>query len=198
MHRAESLLRRSRGGHRKAGGFTLVETMTVVAIAVILLTAGIPAFSELVKNNRLTAQANALVGTLGAARSEAVARQRTVTVCGSATGTACDGTWASGWMAFVDTDGDGSVDTGEAVLRVARNDTAGVGIALTGDTDIRFGSQGELRTSAGVLTLCDARGASHARAVLVSLTGRVSAASDTDSPPDGVVDDAAGTNVSCS
>ena len=69
-------------------GFTLVETMVVLALALILLTAGVPSFNQIIKNNRLVAQANALSGLMASARSEAITERAVVTVGGSGNGTA--------------------------------------------------------------------------------------------------------------
>jgi len=61
-------------------GFTLLELMVTVAVLSILLTMGVPAFGDLVRNNRITAQANQLVSAINIARSEAVKRGRNVQV----------------------------------------------------------------------------------------------------------------------
>ncbi|MBK8307736.1 MAG: hypothetical protein IPL00_11745 [Gammaproteobacteria bacterium] len=42
--------------------------MVVLALALILLTAGVPSFNQIIKNNRLVAQANALSGLMASAR----------------------------------------------------------------------------------------------------------------------------------
>jgi type IV fimbrial biogenesis protein FimT len=61
-------------------GFTLLELMVTLAVLAILITVGIPAFGDMVQNNRVTAQTNELVSALNTARSEAVKRGRNVQV----------------------------------------------------------------------------------------------------------------------
>jgi type IV fimbrial biogenesis protein FimT len=61
-------------------GFTLLELMVTVAVLSILLTLGVPAFGDLVRNNRIATQANQLVAAINIARSEAVKRGRNVQV----------------------------------------------------------------------------------------------------------------------
>ena len=85
-------------------GFTLVEMLMVLTVAVVLLTLGAPAFIDTVRNNRLVTTMNALSGTLASARAEAVAQRRVVTVCGSSDGLECDGEWTQGWISFLDED----------------------------------------------------------------------------------------------
>jgi type IV fimbrial biogenesis protein FimT len=71
-------------------GFTLLELMVTVSVLAILLTLGIPAFGDMVRNNRVTAQTNQLVSAINTARSEAVKRGRNVQVLVAPDG---NGTW---------------------------------------------------------------------------------------------------------
>jgi prepilin-type N-terminal cleavage/methylation domain-containing protein len=61
-------------------GFTIVELMTVVVIAGLLLVLALPAFNDMLARRRLEGQANELVTDLGYAKSEAVQRNRSVEV----------------------------------------------------------------------------------------------------------------------
>lgn len=178
-------------------GFTLVEMLMVLTVAVVLLTLGAPAFIDTVRNNRLVTTMNALSGTLASARAEAVAQRRVVTVCGSSDGLECDGEWTQGWISFLDEDGDETVDDDETVLRRADAVPGAISVALLGgDATVGYNSQGFVETGAATtLRVCDDRGDAHGRALLVSASGRVSVATDTDS--DGIVDDVAGNNIDC-
>jgi len=183
---------------RAGGGFTLVELLITLVMGAILLTIAAPAFNDTVMNNRGVASINALAGLLGSARSEAIAQRATVTVCGSSNGTACDAQWTNGWISFLDSDNDGTVDTGETVLRRANTVPGSISIALVGATTVRYGSQGFATTGAnGTFRVCDSRGDTHGRALVISSTGRVSVATDTNSTPDGIVNDASGNNIHC-
>ena len=61
-------------------GFTLVELMVILALVAIIAAIAVPNFNNLVKNNRLEAQAEELNALLQYARSEAVIRKVTTTV----------------------------------------------------------------------------------------------------------------------
>lgn len=79
--------------------FTLLELMVTVAIAAIVMTMGVPGFSHVVKNSRLTTDANALIASFNFARSEAVKRQREIFV--RRKGSTSEN-WDGGWDIFID------------------------------------------------------------------------------------------------
>ncbi len=72
-------------------GFTLVELLVVIVLFSIVATIAIPNFAPLVANNRVTAAANDLLGTLQYARSEAVKLNTPVSV-------SSDPVWSVGWV----------------------------------------------------------------------------------------------------
>jgi type IV fimbrial biogenesis protein FimT len=60
-----------------------------------------------------------MLTALNFARSEAVKRGAIVSLCPSADQASCGGTdWSGGWIAFVNPNGDATVDAGEVILRV--------------------------------------------------------------------------------
>ena len=103
-----------------AQGFTLIELMVTLSVAAILLTVGVPSFQEFIASNRLTSEINSFTAYLNLARSEAIKSGGRVTLCASSNGTSCatSGGWEQGYLIYRDTNGNGSMDTGEPVLRV--------------------------------------------------------------------------------
>ena len=67
---------------RSDSGFTLVELMITLAVAVILVTVAIPSFRDTLARNELITTTNAWVGAINAARAEAVKRNQSVALCG--------------------------------------------------------------------------------------------------------------------
>lgn len=96
-------------------GFTLIELMVTVAVMGIILAWGIPSFRSLLQNTRVTSQANEFITSVNQARTEALKRQSTVSVIAAAGGTATN-EFGNGWSIFVDTDGDGVMDVGDATI----------------------------------------------------------------------------------
>jgi type IV fimbrial biogenesis protein FimT len=147
---------------RNGAGFTLIELMIGIAIAAIILTLGIPSFSEVIRNNRIAVQSNELVSALHLARSEAIKRSATVRVCSSTDGATCanNASWATGWVVL---------DVAGNVLRTW--DAIGGGLTLTGPAAaIQFLSSGFSNSQQTLRLRPD--DCTYGRNILVSATGR--------------------------
>ena len=187
--------------HRQAG-FTLVELMIVCVIAAIVMVWGIPSYREMVQNQQRDAALFDLIADLNLARSESLKRGTSVALCKSSSGTTCatgSTGYETGWVVFTDpqTSGtQGMVDTGETILR---NHPAPAGtLTIIGNNNVqnRVTFNPNLRvTTNGTLVVCDARGASYARAVVIDTVGRVRSGSDSNN--DGIVESVSGSNVTC-
>jgi type IV fimbrial biogenesis protein FimT len=59
-------------------GFTVIELMTTIVIAGVLLVLALPSFNDLMARRRVQGQANELLSDLAYAKSEAVQRNREV------------------------------------------------------------------------------------------------------------------------
>ena len=101
-------------------GLTLLECLVALAVMAILTVLAVPGFRDLLVKRSVLLTAEALVGDLRFARSEAIKRGTQVSVCRSANGSACSatGNWVEGWIVFVDRNTKGAVDPGDEVLRV--------------------------------------------------------------------------------
>lgn len=160
-------------------GLSLIELMITVAVIVTLAVVGGPPLADTLRNNRLTAQSNALNAGLTRARGEAVARRSWVSLCSSVDGSLCRTSaaaqWEGGWILFADTNGNGARAAAELLLASHPALPGGMTLRTTGFTNagfIRFDARG-LPASTGTFVLCDARGATRARALGVNTIGKV-------------------------
>lgn len=95
----------------RARGFSLIEMMAVLAIATILLGAGVPSFRSLIQNWRITAATNDFLAAILVARSEAMQRGTRVDLVPA------DGRdWKQGWVVFIDGNGNQLSEPREQVI----------------------------------------------------------------------------------
>jgi type IV fimbrial biogenesis protein FimT len=144
-----------------------------------MLGVGALAFGHLLRSTHLTTQVNTLIADLYFARSEAVKRGRSVTLCKSDSGVACteDSVWHDGWIIITDDNGDGELDGDDQVLRV--------GAKLEGGTTLTFSAWGVgtgkyvsyaasgMTMKNGTFRFCNVDGPKYARAVILIQSGRV-------------------------
>ena len=89
----------------RQSGFTLIETLIVVAIAAILLALAAPNFRQMLVKRSVQAAGETLASDMRFARSEALKRSTRTAVCRSTDGVKCTavvGSWSEGWMVYVD------------------------------------------------------------------------------------------------
>ncbi len=159
-------------------GFTLLELLTTLGVATLLMTIAVPSFTTVSLNSKRASSTNELVSALHYARSSAIVSNARYTACTSGNGTACEAVgWDQGWLAFADSNSNGVVDVGETVSR------AGLGVdglsVVSGEFPNFFVYRPNGRvmgavvtTNSGNFTVCDKRGAEHARVIIIDTSGR--------------------------
>ncbi len=128
-------------------GFTLVELMVTLVVAIVLLTIAVPSFRQITISNQLTTAANEVVLAVNTARMEAIKRNASTQLCSDtaannasdALGTAC-GTSIGVVMA--------TTSAGTTTVRDSNLTLAG-SLKLQGTmTALRFNAQGLARSAA--------------------------------------------------
>jgi type IV fimbrial biogenesis protein FimT len=174
-------------------GFSLIELTVVIAIAGVILAMGAPTFQAFRLNNRLTNAANDALSGIVRARTEAIKRQTSVSVCasanpGAATPACTDGA-TQGFLVFVDPNRNCLRDGVEETLVAGKfEDSMATSNPLRTNANgncISFASTGfrqdlASRISVSHLVFCDNRGMgllsgtnmSAGRGILISPTGR--------------------------
>ena len=165
-------------------GFTLLEVLVVLALLAVLLSLAAPSFIGLRQKHQMQSQAEQLQASLLLARSEALRRQQRVTLCvresspGEGPHCASAGTWAQGWVVFVDGNDNGRREASEAVLQLHQALPGFLTLQgnATVDSYISYGPQGRSQSTsgafqAGTLTLCGA-GQAHVWRVVINAVGK--------------------------
>jgi type IV fimbrial biogenesis protein FimT len=181
--------------NRTQAGFTLYELLITVLVIGVILTFAVPNMQDFTRNSRMTATANDMHAAFHLARSESSRAKSNISICPSADGASCGGTWEDGYIVFVDEDGDLTVDGGtDSVLRSHDEVAEGVSLAVANDaTYFSYASTGLGRpnvagnTAVSQVVMCDERGNiigpggnSAARLFVVTPLGRATIIRDLD------------------
>lgn len=137
----------------------MTELLIVVAIIGIMASLAAPSFSDLIKSQRIKSMATDINASLARARSEAVKRNRNVTLS-----PATAGSWQDGWQ-IADPDNTGSNIEVHAAF---------AGLTATGPDSVTYRSSGRIQGTTAPAFNISAAGVSGQRCVSVDLSGRPS------------------------
>jgi type IV fimbrial biogenesis protein FimT len=166
--------------HPRHLGFTLLEALLVLVLLGILLSVVAPSMSVFRQQHQMQSQAEQLQASLMLARSQALRRQQRVTLCvqGAAQTCATQGSWAQGWLVFVDSNGNAMREPSEILLQVQAPLPAFLTLQgnTTVDRYISYGPEGRSQSitgafQAGTLTLC-APAHAHLWRVVINAIGK--------------------------
>jgi type IV fimbrial biogenesis protein FimT len=118
---------------RRRAGFTLLELLTVMVVAGVLLAVAVPSMRKMVLAGRMRAASTDLISDLVLARSEALKRAAQVQVQPSTSG------WSGGW----------TVQTASGAQQLAQRNQLGVAVTTAPDS-ITFDIDGRVVASAPV------------------------------------------------
>jgi type IV fimbrial biogenesis protein FimT len=109
--------------HCRTRGLTLLELLVTLAVVTCILSLGVPRLDRLILSTQLETTSRELLGAIQLARSEAILRGTSVSMCPSPmwqTGDAiCTGNYSEGWIVFSNPDRDGEIDTpSDEVIKV--------------------------------------------------------------------------------
>lgn len=167
----------------RAQGVTLLELLVTLTIAAILVAVGAPSFSSMLGKYRVGSEQSGLLSDLVLAREEAKNSASPVSVCASNNGSSCTtSAWREGHIVFRDGGTAGSVDAGDAVLRMTEAAKAGITIVTTVNTTnaaysgkyLQFDGEGKLAGSNALKFTTCLKG-QKPQQIVVRLNGHVSA-----------------------
>lgn len=182
---------------RKNKGFTLIELLIAVSILSIIMMVGVPSFNGSINKNSVAATINDIQTSLNQARSEAVTRGVTVTVCSSNDQATCSGGWDDGWIMFSDVDADNTLDTADLMLSVfdAPVGDSDLRLSATDTSMIQYFNNGYTNQTGTFIGCPSDKDIAYSRGVIVSSSGMIRKSRDGDG--DGTHEDSTGTDFTC-
>ena len=155
---------------KKHIGFTLIELMVAIAVVGVVVAIGMPSFGELLKNNRMVTQANAIIASLQQARSETINRGVSVRIEPLVAGT----DWSAGWQLRIDGSNPSDNDFTDAEDIVIRSYEALKQSTLTSTVDnIIYLPDGSVSAAAVLTLIADKCTREHKRVISIKLSGFV-------------------------
>ncbi len=146
-------------------GYTLLELLVALALAAILAFIAYPGFTAWLLDSRRDATVTTALHAVHAARQFAATRAESVQLCGTLDAMRCSGgaDWSSGLLII------GTSGTVHRSLPLSRPVQ---GPRLWSNRSVIRFEPGTSFASPATMTICDRRGSSAARAVIVSRSGR--------------------------
>ena len=137
-------------------GFTLLELIIVLIISMLLITIGIPGFTTLIQNNRLTSVASTIQNNLTFARSQSVSLMNYVTVC-PLQNNSCSNNWITGFDVFIDGDQSKTYNSGDVLLKSGDSFNSNDTLVFPGSA-ITFTPDGQITGSSATFRYCSGDG----------------------------------------
>ncbi len=154
---------------------SLVEMLVGAFILATLALIALPSMDGLIERQRTRAATYALLNNFALARLTAVSRRSTAALCPSTDGITCARStdWSSGWLLFLDRDGNRQPDTPGDIVR---QDIPPAShhlrvVSSAGRRQVRYLPDGRSAGSNLTFSLCNAKGQLLA-AVIVNNAGR--------------------------
>jgi type IV fimbrial biogenesis protein FimT len=158
---------------RTCCGFTLVELLVTLAVALLLGMMAVEVLPAAVQESRMVSEVNHFVSVLQLGRSEAIKHGRRVVLCPSQDQVNCGGShdWPAGWILFASEDREH--DPGEPVLQAAAGMGSGIDM-YSGNNRKRivFHPDGSSGGSNSSFTFCERQHRARPRTICLSGTGR--------------------------
>lgn len=180
--------------NNKQAGVTLLELMISLAILAIMVGLVAPNVQDILIKNRITSEINTLSALVQFTRNNAIDTQADTLLCPSANFSQCESNWALGKIVFADLNGDGQRNSDEPLL-VANQAISTVHRLSGPNTPLRFQGNGTVSSPATLLLCHKNNKDNYARALIISLQGRVKMSRDTDD--DGIHEDNTGKPLDC-
>jgi type IV fimbrial biogenesis protein FimT len=152
---------------------TVLELLTAIGVIGMLLGVGLPALDNFSASQRMLARTWEFLQSVHIGWQTAQSQGVDVAICKSNNGTQCTHkqNWQTGWIVFANVTGEEppQVDPEDVIVR---SYTSASRLNISANRDFFILRPHLKRSTNGTLIFCDHRGSDHARAVIVSYTGK--------------------------
>ncbi|TGN38599.1 GspH/FimT family pseudopilin [Marinobacter confluentis] len=185
----------------KQSGFTLLELMITITIAVIIASAATAGWQSLIESTSSQRVRSTLVNSFADARSHAVTQNQTTTLCPLDANQVCTANWNQPISVFLDPNNDRAITSDTEILSVHHPIPNGsLTASKSGPAERRYfqyNPDGTAKGTIGNIVWCPEDGnASLAIQLRMNFGGRITWALDQDN--DGIREDAQGQALACS
>lgn len=159
----------------RSHGFTLLELIVSLMVALTLVTVGVPSWRHLSSSTNLSNTRTLLMGSMALARQTAIDSGFHLTLCPSNDRLQCSGdytAWQDGMILFVDENANRQRDAGEALVRVIGSHSRIVIQSSSGRRSIRYAPDGSAWGSNLTLRFCGPDEGTLNKAIILYGSGR--------------------------
>ena len=161
-------------GRRRQAGFSLLESVISLMLAISVFTMVTPAFSRLNKSTLLESHAELLLSHLTFAREMSAMSGKRIQLCprGDSGGCGEHRDWSKGWLLFVDSDLNRRFDGSDEVLKSHRLGLTNTVLHFRKRPNYIYFKPSGSAWPNGTFRFCDKTGLVEGSAVIVSMSGR--------------------------
>lgn len=178
-------------------GFTLIELLIAIALLAITLSVAIPFTTAFIQNQVKDASRQSVLSALRYARATAIHNRSLITVCSLDTSGACQPNWGKSLSVFEDSNGNGTREAGEKLVRTIQIDLEqwSQKNRPASRAHFQWNSLGLSNGTPGAVEFCHQTSGRNRFAVVISFSGRIRTSFDFDG--DGTEERVPGTPISC-
>jgi len=179
-------------------GLTLIELLIAITIISILFGSALPSFTDLLEKKKVDANVQRLTQTLQLSRTTAINENLKVTICPINQSLVCSSNWSSGYMSFIDKDGDRQYNDDDELLFqfYSQDEKARINWRAFGHRrSLQWLETGITNHQNGTFELCYDDDEMKSRALFLTKAGRVRFSKDTNG--DGIHESSTGSAISC-
>lgn len=158
----------------RISGYTLLELLVTLSLFTLVSFMAVPLWLDWLELAGTVTQVNQLTGAINYARSEAIKRSATISICQSIDGDACSGSWSDGYVVFINKGKSGEIPGKRDNLRFYSPLSSRGRLIWRGKGMFSVNPFGSFLATNSIFSYCpDSKDIRFAREIIISVTGRI-------------------------